>query len=183
MVGSIGDRTPETKTPAPYSEKRVAAPNEMKRQFARAVDLYFAERYAEALALFSSLGWRLPGNPEIERSRALCIQALRKPLALPMKSSVPASKEAPRELSEHTVKDALVSMMYGASEPVRLRAAELAARILGMTVSSEAPSREEAEAVEALNAALRDEDARADGDDSAPVTFLWGDRNRQGTAD
>jgi hypothetical protein len=53
-----------------------------KRRFAEAVDLYFKQKYAEALTVFETLAAQFPGNEDIERGRGLCVNALRRSPAL-----------------------------------------------------------------------------------------------------
>lgn len=102
-----------------------------KRRFGEAVDLYFAKRYAEALAILNALNKKYPGNSEIETGRSLCFKAL---MAQPMHAL--EDKRQPlngKALDPDTVKKfVLDKMLNGASEAVQLQAAELACRMLGM---------------------------------------------------
>jgi len=102
-----------------------------KRKFGEAVDLYYSRRYAESLAIFDDLTRRYPGNADIENGRKECLSALRRPSPLALEHRQGAADGA--QLDEETVKRiVLEKLLYGA-ETVQLQAAELAARILGMT--------------------------------------------------
>ncbi|MBN2310535.1 MAG: hypothetical protein JXR94_16290, partial [Candidatus Hydrogenedentes bacterium] len=94
------------------------------------------KRYAEALAIFSSLAERFPGDHDINQGRMQCLKALQNPMApaLEHKSETHdlATIEADR-LDEETVKKVILQkLLHGNSDLVQLRAAELAARVLGM---------------------------------------------------
>jgi hypothetical protein len=106
-------------------------PEDSKRRFGQAVDLYCSQRYAEALAIFNSLAKQFPGNPDIENGRAQCINALKRPPALALED-----KSSPRpdaRLEESTVKEiVLEKLINGSNETIQLQAAELACRMLGL---------------------------------------------------
>ncbi|MBI5094671.1 MAG: hypothetical protein HZB26_19825 [Candidatus Hydrogenedentes bacterium] len=106
-------------------------PEDAKRRFGQAVDLYCTQRYAEALAIFNSLAKQFPGNPDIENGRAQCIAALKRPPALALEHK--SGSNTPAKLDETTVKDIVLDkLIRGSSESVQLQAAELACRMLGL---------------------------------------------------
>ncbi|HIJ72482.1 MAG TPA: hypothetical protein HPP83_00125, partial [Candidatus Hydrogenedentes bacterium] len=129
---------------------RSAPSDDAKQRFGEAVDLYYAQRYAEALAVFDSLAKQYPGNADIERGRAQCIKVMGR-------AALPAAKTDPRqllpdatELSRDVVKRVILDkMLNGSSDAIQLQAAELAARLLGMldgTGAGEPAAHEEKEA-------------------------------------
>src|SRR5690606_35404286 len=60
-----------------FNWRRIAGPSEeAKQQFGKAVDLYSAHRYAEALTIFDSLAREFPDNPEIDQARRQCLRAM-----------------------------------------------------------------------------------------------------------
>lgn len=102
-----------------------------KRRFGEAVDLYFARRYAEALAVFNSLATRFPDSPEVEMGRSLCLKALQTRPAFALEDKRAQSDAG--QLTEDLIKKLLVHLMVNASsEEVQLKAAELACRMLGI---------------------------------------------------
>ncbi|MBI4557606.1 MAG: hypothetical protein HY706_08485 [Candidatus Hydrogenedentes bacterium] len=107
-----------------------------KRKFGEAVDLYYSQRYAEALAIFDSLTKVYPGNPDIENGRSQCINALKRPLALEKKET---SLEGAKLDAQTVRKVVLEKMLAGNSEAVQLQAAELASKILGLCANGKAP--------------------------------------------
>jgi hypothetical protein len=124
-----------------------ASPSEEARQqFAQAVDFYFNRRYAEALMVFAALAKQFPNNPDIEAGRQECLKALRtgQGLALEDRSgfagahhgsaTVPpgrAESVEPPKLDDEAVKRiVLEKLLYGRTDEVQLKAAELAWRIL-----------------------------------------------------
>lgn len=110
---------------------------EAKRRFGEAVDLYHQQRYAEALAIFNALAKQFPGNPNIETGREQCLNALKRPSALPG-STVKLLEGA--KLDEETVKRVVLEkMLSGATDAIQLQAAELATRILGIGLNGKAP--------------------------------------------
>jgi hypothetical protein len=119
-------------------EGRNTPPEDAKRKFGEAVDLYYAARYGEALAIFDALAKQFPGNPDIENGRTQCMTALRRTPGALEDMSGGASAAAPKEerqgaFDEETVRRVVLEkMLYGSTETVQLQAAELAARLLGM---------------------------------------------------
>lgn len=113
-----------------WNGQNAAPPEDARRKFGEAVDLYYNARYAEALAIFNALARQFPGNPDIENGRNQCMSALRRPrMALEHQGGV--SQNA--RLDEETVRRVVLNkMLHGASETVQLQAAELAARMLGL---------------------------------------------------
>ena len=113
-----------------FNWRRIAGPSEdAKQQFGKAVDLYTAHRYAEALAIFDSLAREFPDNPEIDQARRQCLRAMnRTTLPAPVETAGTGGK-----LDEHTIRQVLLAkMLNGATDSIQLQAAELAARMLGM---------------------------------------------------
>jgi hypothetical protein len=131
-----------------------AVPPEAKRRFAEAVDLYFSQRYAQALSIFESLAEDYPDNSDIISGRQMCTAALRnrQPLALdhqsgsstnlpvpidgragePVRRLAPPTESIPDSVVEDTLKHVLVEkMLNGADDRIQLRAAELAIRVFG----------------------------------------------------
>ena len=121
-------------------------PQDAKRQFGEAVDLYCKRRYAEALAIFNSLAKRFPNNKDIENGREQCISALKRPHGLALEHK--GSPVADAKLDEETVKRVVLEkMLHGSTEAIQLQAAELAARILKMEGNGQV-THEEAEALQ-----------------------------------
>ncbi|GMV92723.1 MAG: hypothetical protein AMXMBFR82_25010 [Candidatus Hydrogenedentota bacterium] len=131
-----------------------AVPVEAKRRFAEAVDLYFSQRYAQALSIFESLAEDFPENTDIVSGRQMCMVALRnrQQMALehqpgsssnlpapidgragePVRRLAPPTESIPDSVVEDTLKHVLVEkMLNGADDRVQLRAAELAIRVFG----------------------------------------------------
>ncbi len=94
-------RTQATVIPAPAPAswpdgRGSSSPTEdAKRRFAEAVDLYFKQRYAEALTVFETLAGSFPGNEDIERGRGLCINALRRTQTLALEHQVTPQAQTP----------------------------------------------------------------------------------------
>lgn len=105
-----------------------------KQQFGRAVDLYCAGKYGEALVIFDALSQEFPDSSEIRRARRQCIDARnRDPLNLPGPASGQVmgdqiDDEILREMRRMVVE----KMFHGESDAVRLQAAELVARMGGV---------------------------------------------------
>ncbi len=101
------------------------------REFATAVDLYNVKRYAEAFAILDGLLERFPGNPHVELARDQCLTALHEP-------ERPALEYHGKDVDTSNLNPDLVTrvildkLCHGSSDTVRLHAADLAARILGM---------------------------------------------------
>jgi len=105
---------------------------EAKQRFGEAVDLYYAKRYAEALAIFDVLARQYPGNPVVERGRSQCLNAMERS-SLPPLAQGHLLPESQKELNPDTVKDVILDrMINGAQDEIRLKAAELACKILGL---------------------------------------------------
>lgn len=105
-----------------------------KQQFGRAVDLYCAGHYGEALAIFDALQAEFPDSAEIQRARRQCLDARnRDPLNLPGPAD---GQVAGDELDEGTVRAmrriVVDKMLRGDSDAVQLQAAELVARMAGV---------------------------------------------------
>lgn len=110
------------------------------REFAAAVDLYNARRYAEALTLLNALGKKFPGNIHIEAARDQCMAALQQTV------------EGASNYNGHPINDDVLSpelikrivldkLKHGATEDVQLRAAEIAAQILGLSSTQDKAQR------------------------------------------
>lgn len=113
-----------------WNGQNAAPPEDARRKFGEAVDLYYNARYAEALAIFNALARQFPGNPDIENGRSQCMSALRRP-RMALEHQGGAVQNA--RLDEDTVRRVVLhKMLHGASETVQLQAAELAARLLGL---------------------------------------------------
>lgn len=101
------------------------------RNFAAAVDLYNTRRYAEALTLLNVLLRQFPGNEHVVSARDQCLEALQRVThsghtydGQPIDDAV---------LSPELVKSVVLDkLLRASSEEVQLRAAELAARMLGI---------------------------------------------------
>ena len=158
------------------------ASEEAKQRFGQAVDLFYAKRYAEALSLFDTLAKEFPGNPEVQSGRAQCLQFLNR-LTF---SGAEARRALPdgAELDIDTVKRVVLDLLlHGARDEVRLQAAELASKLLGIGADQSKESagadtaatdrRDDAAALfEDFEAAKSDRDTRedrfAEGDGEAP---------------
>ena len=133
---------------AQFQERPSADPEAKKRQFAKAVDLFYHARYGEALGILDELRKDLPGNVQIETARARCLDALSTPAAKAEDTNCGASVPPPRphdniapppgpepapELTSQAVHQTVLHLMTsGSTDSVRLQAAELASRILGL---------------------------------------------------
>ena len=148
-----------------------------KQRFGQASDLFRARRYGQALAIFNALAKEFPGNPEIERGRSICIERMRQTTALPLPG--PHAHKTDGSFDGDTVRQlVLEKMLHGGSEEVQIKAAELAAKLLGLLRDGEPsesqepvqPPREEKNAAEppAAMAAAKKEDRAADDPDDAP---------------
>jgi len=104
-------------------------PEDAKRRFGEAVDLYYGQRYAEALAIFNALAQEFPGNPDIENGRSRCMSALKKRPAIGQTLSLPNKGSFDKETVKRVVLD---KMLNATQDDVQLEAAKLAAQILGL---------------------------------------------------
>jgi hypothetical protein len=142
------------------------------RQFATAVDLYNQRRYAEALTLLSKLESDYPGNPHINAAREQCLRALQETIDPGMRYAEPdldAGQLTP-DLVRRVILDKLLN---GETEDIQMRAAELAARCIGMLASGASPEED------SPNIVLRPEQKA----DSAPEALLDQDRTETGAAE
>lgn len=106
-------------------------PEDAKRKFGEAVDLFYQQRYAEALAIFDILARQFPGNPNIDNGRQQCLSALKRPHTLAIEDKGPKKDEP--QFDQETVKRIILEkMISGSTEAVQLQAAELACRVLGL---------------------------------------------------
>ncbi len=131
-----------------------AAPAEAKRRFAEAVDLYFSQKYAQALTIFETLAEEFPDNSDIVSGREMCMAALRNrqqmalehqpntqnQLPVPLDGAganairrlSPPTEPITEDVVEDTLKHVLVEkMLNGTDDRIQLRAAELAIRVFG----------------------------------------------------
>lgn len=111
--------------------RRVSEPREEAwRKFATAVDLYGAHRYAEALALLDALLHDYPGNTHIQAARSECLQSLQGVPALPrLYDDHPVPEQT---LNAELVKSVVLEKLLHGDDATQLRAAEVAAHILGL---------------------------------------------------
>lgn len=124
------------------------APDDIRRKFAEGVDLYFAKRYSEALVIFNQLAASMPHDADIQMGQSMCLNALRKisPLGIAQESraQLPAPPITPEreeailngptpDLDRDFFKRFLFDkMLHGGSDEIQMRAAELAAKMLGL---------------------------------------------------
>jgi len=124
------------------------APEEVRRRFAEGVDLYFAKRYSEALVIFNNLAAAMPHDADIQMGQTMCLNALRKisPLGLGTDRAfgqLPAPEDARDRLDnimsgptptidlDFFKRFLYDKMLHGQGDDVQMRAAELAAKMLG----------------------------------------------------
>jgi hypothetical protein len=127
----------------------MGAPEEIRRRFAEGVDLYFAKRYSEALVIFNNLAAAMPHDADIQMGQTMCLNALRK--ISPMgrlahdgafgRLAVTGDSHDREETVLHGPTPTLDrdffkrffydKMMHGDTDDVQVRAAELAAKMLG----------------------------------------------------
>lgn len=146
---SCGEKIPinhETTTRQPQATASVGAASrgrwgtrnrptmDAKQQFGRAVDLYCAGHYGEALAIFDALQAEFPDSIEIERARRQCAEARsRDPLHLPgPQTGQVAGDELDEDAMRAVRRVAMEKMLHGATDAVQIQAAELVARLAGM---------------------------------------------------
>ena len=101
------------------------------RQFATAVDLFNTRRYAEALAILDTLLTQFPGNPNVQIARDQCMEALHRTTT----SAYSYDGESIDDgyLHEDLVKSVILDkMLNGTTDEIQLKAADLAARVLGL---------------------------------------------------
>ena len=101
------------------------------RKFAVAVDLYNNKRYAEALTLLNTLEQTFPGNPNIGAAQEQCAEALKEAAAPTLQyEGAPVDDST---LTPELVKSIILKkMLHGGTEDIQLKAAELAARVVGL---------------------------------------------------
>lgn len=108
-----------------------------KRKFGEAVDLFYSQRHAEALAIFDDLAKQYPGDPNIDNGRAQCLNALRRP---PLRLQHQSHELDGAKLDEETVKKVVLEkLLHGTTDTIQLQAAELACKMLGLGVDGQAP--------------------------------------------
>ncbi|MBX3177023.1 MAG: hypothetical protein KF886_06675 [Candidatus Hydrogenedentes bacterium] len=105
-----------------------------KQRFGRAVDLYCAGHFGEALAIFDALKAEFPDSAEIDRARRQCIEARnRDPIQLPGPAGGPiAGDEFDGETIRALRRIAVEKMLHGSTDAVQIQAAELVARLAGV---------------------------------------------------
>jgi hypothetical protein len=122
--GLLGKRQIATSTGVPREEA--------SRRFATAVDLFNAERYAEALIVLDALLCDFPNNDHIESARNQCVEALRGPAQAPALTYEDEAVDETR-LSLDLVKSVVLDKLVNArSDEVQLKAAELALQVLAL---------------------------------------------------
>lgn len=167
----------------PWSTDGSGQPSEEAKQlFGRAVDHFYAQRYAESLAIFDALAREFSGNPDIVHARATCEAAMRRP-ALPEPDAHEDSNDG--ELTSEEVKRFITDKLrYGANEEIQMRAAELACRYFGFKdedleagfeggdVSSDSDSdpgvEDDEEAASAIDGAASPDEELFDEEEEAP---------------
>jgi hypothetical protein len=156
----------------------VTPPEDARQRFGQAVDLYYAKRHAEALAVFDSLASEFPGNPDIRAAREQCIVAMQRP-ALGAPDSANLIEQT--EITEETVKRVILDKLLNAeSEAVQLHAAELAMKLLGMggeakpsEQSTQAPEPEADIASEASPSTTLEEGGDSDAEPRVDIDSLF----------
>lgn len=161
-------RRPAVYPSQPFTSKGPGPPEGAKQRFGQAVDLYYGGKYGEALAIFDSLAKQFPGNPDIERGRAQCIEGTRRP-ALPAPQNRHLLTQS--ELNEETVRRVILDkLLNGRSEAIQLQAAELAAKVLGMldagNLPKEAAEEEGEQTSEAATSGIEGDDEETAAEES-----------------
>lgn len=111
------------------------APEDARQRFGHAVDLYYAKRHAEALAVFDSLLKEYPGNPDIQAGREQCLIAMKRPA---LSAPNPTHLLEQTEITEETIRRIVLDKLLNAqSEAVQIHAAELAIKLLDMEKKAE----------------------------------------------
>ena len=144
--------------PFQFQDRRDPDLETAKREFARAVDFFYHARYADSLTILDGLRRQLPANAQIETAYARCLEAINAPAAeqrepapepscgadfsaaapppeqaQPRTAPPQPAPEPPLELTAQAVRQTVLHLMTsGAPDSVRLQAAELASRILGL---------------------------------------------------
>lgn len=109
--------------------------DEARQRFGQAVDLFYAGRYAEALAIFDLLARQFPANAEVESGRARCVAVLNRKALPGALGGATARLPSPQggDLDAPTIKRVVLDIMiHGSNSEVRLQAAELACKLLGL---------------------------------------------------
>ncbi len=122
-------------SPTPNRWGNRGAPSiEAKQRFGRAVDLYCAGNYGEALVIFNALRKEFPDSSEIEKARQQCLEARnREPLNLPGPASGQVMGDDLDDATFRAMRRIVIEkMLHGSTDTVQLQAAELVARMGGM---------------------------------------------------
>jgi hypothetical protein len=102
-----------------------------RQRFGKAVDLFYRQRYAEALSVFSALLQDHPGNPEIEAGREECLRQMQQCAVGENRKGLLSGPA--EQLDLETVKTVVLEKLLESSrDEVQLQAADLALRILAM---------------------------------------------------
>ena len=101
------------------------------REFAAAVDLYSAHRYAESLAILGGLLERHPDNPHVQTAVEQCMESLQESTG--EGRSYAGEAVDLDTLNPEVVKSVILEKMTGANDDaIQLQAANMAAHILGL---------------------------------------------------
>ena len=125
-----------------WSGEYAEPPEDAKQRFGKAVDHYYAGRYAESLAVFDSLAKEFPDNPDIEHGREQCLKAMKRPV---LAAPDPMESRGPRviqegALDEETIRRIVLDkLLNGSSDEVQLKAAEIACQYLKLDEAKARP--------------------------------------------
>ncbi len=139
---------PPPRAPLEFPERSDAAFENAKRNFATAVDYFYHAQYEKALGILDRLHDELPDNAQVQTARARCADAMNAartektaaPRETPPDNPVPdtptpqeETEPPPAQLTIESVHETVLRLMTSASpDSVRLKAAKLAARLLGI---------------------------------------------------
>ena len=138
---------------------------EAKQRFGKAVDHYYAQRYAEAMAIFDSLAKEFPGNPDIDHGRQQCLRAMQRPAFGPAQPGVGGGQRllAQGELNRETVRRIVLDkLLNGTTDAIQLQAADLACKYF---VLNAAEDEEQDEKDDSVDEPSQDEDDEYEMDD------------------
>ena len=133
--GHEGDASGEPDAPTLKdfrSWSRPALGEDVKHLFGKAVDLFRAGRYAEALAIFDTFARQFPDNAEIAEARNYCLSALDRSSAAVSHDRPPALPDGAQLDAETVKRIVLEKLLHGPTAAVQLEAAKLACQMLGL---------------------------------------------------